>query len=67
MNRKRKINAIFNKRLKKMNAKKHSSSTKPKYVSKAERAKLELEAAQQAEQSVEELSVDTQSEEIVTS
>ena len=66
MNRKRKINAIFNKRLKKMNAKKHSS-TKPKYVSKAERAKLELEAAQQAEQSVEELSVDTQSEEIVTS
>jgi hypothetical protein len=40
MNRKKKINSILKKKLKKANAKLHSSN-KPKYVSKAERAKLE--------------------------
>jgi len=40
MNRKRKINAILKKKVKKMNAKKHHDN-KPKYISKAERAKLE--------------------------
>ncbi|MGF1757047.1 DUF2986 domain-containing protein [Photobacterium sagamiensis] len=47
MNRKKKVNEILNKRLKKSNAKLHSSN-KPRYISKAERAKMELEAAQQA-------------------
>jgi hypothetical protein len=40
MNRKKKINSILKKKLKKANAKLHTSN-KPKYVSKAERAKLE--------------------------
>ncbi len=40
MNRKKKINNILKKKLKKANAKLHNSN-KPKYVSKAERAKLE--------------------------
>ncbi len=42
MNRKKKINNTLKKKLKKMNAKLHTSN-KPRYVSKAERAKLELE------------------------
>ena len=41
MNRKRKINAILNKKIKKMNAKKHHHN-KPKNISKADRAQLEL-------------------------
>ncbi len=45
MNRKKKINQILKKKLKKQNAKLHKSS-KPRYVSKAERAKLEAEEAQ---------------------
>jgi len=45
MNRKKKINSILKKKVKKMNAKLHSSN-KPKYISKAERAKLELEEEQ---------------------
>lgn len=47
MNRKRKINDILKKKIKKMNAKMHHNS-KPKYVSKAERAKLELEQQNQS-------------------
>ena len=43
MNRKRKINAILKKKQKKINAKLHHNN-KPAYVSKAERAKLELAA-----------------------
>jgi hypothetical protein len=43
MNRKKKINATLKSRLKRANAKMHTSN-KPKYVSKAERAKLEAEA-----------------------
>lgn len=45
MNRKKKMNSILKKKVKKMNAKLHTSN-KPKYVSKAERAKL----AEQEEQ-----------------
>ncbi|OEF27618.1 DUF2986 domain-containing protein [Vibrio rumoiensis] len=47
MNRKKKINSILKKRLKQQNAKLHSSN-KPKYISKAERARMEEEQAQQA-------------------
>lgn len=43
MNRKKKINETLKKKLKKKNAKLHHSN-KPRYISKAERAKMELEA-----------------------
>ncbi|MDG3088529.1 DUF2986 domain-containing protein [Vibrio hannami] len=46
MNRKKKINQILKNKQKKRNAKLHKSN-KPKYISKAEREKMELEAAQQ--------------------
>jgi hypothetical protein len=46
MNRKKKINSILKKRLKKMNAKANPSN-KPKYISKAERAKLAAQENQQ--------------------
>jgi len=42
MNRKKKINSILKKRLKKINAK-SAPTNKTKYISKAERAKLEAE------------------------
>lgn len=42
MNRKKKINSILKAKLKKKNAKLHKSN-KPRYISKAERAKLESE------------------------
>lgn len=42
MNRKKKMNQALNSKLKKANAKLHTSN-KPKYISKAERAKLEIE------------------------
>jgi len=42
MNRKKKINNTLKKKLKKANAKLHTSN-KPRYISKAERAKLEEE------------------------
>lgn len=48
MNRKKKINEALKKRQKKTNAKLHRSN-KPRYISKADRAKMEAEA-QQAEQ-----------------
>ncbi|HBV75984.1 MULTISPECIES: DUF2986 domain-containing protein [Vibrio] len=47
MNRKKKINSILKKRLKQQNAKLHSTN-KPKYISKADRAKMEEDLAQQA-------------------
>jgi hypothetical protein len=47
MNRKKKINQILKKRLKQANVKLQTSN-KPRYVSKADRAKMDLEAAQQA-------------------
>jgi dolichyl-phosphate-mannose--protein O-mannosyl transferase len=43
MNRKKKINQSLKKRVKKTNAKLHTSN-KPKYVSKAERAKISAES-----------------------
>lgn len=46
MNRKKKINSILKKKVKKANAKLHTSN-KPKYVSKAERAKLAEEDSSQ--------------------
>ena len=49
MNRKKKINNTLKKKLKKANAKLHTSN-KPKYVSKAEREKLAL-AEQEAKAS----------------
>ncbi|TYK65643.1 DUF2986 domain-containing protein [Colwellia echini] len=42
MNRKKKMNNILKKKVKKSNAKLHTSN-KPKYVSKAERARLAAE------------------------
>jgi hypothetical protein len=42
MNRKKKINSILKKKVKKMNSKLHTSN-KPKYISKAEREKMALE------------------------
>jgi len=44
MNRKRKINAILNKKIKKMNSKLQHNN-KPRYISKAERAELEAAEA----------------------
>ncbi|UXI02494.1 DUF2986 domain-containing protein [Photobacterium sp. TY1-4] len=43
MNRKKKINEALKKRQKKQNAKLHRSN-KPRYISKAERAKMDAEA-----------------------
>ncbi|MGR5469871.1 DUF2986 domain-containing protein, partial [Vibrio astriarenae] len=42
MNRKKKINQILKSKLKKQNSKLHKSN-KPRYISKAERAKMEAE------------------------
>jgi hypothetical protein len=50
MNRKKKVNQILKKRLKQANAKLQTSN-KPRYISKADRAKMELEAAQQTSES----------------
>ncbi|MDA7746996.1 DUF2986 domain-containing protein [Psychromonas sp.] len=50
MNRKKKINSILQKRLKKINAK-IAPNSKPKYISKAERAKLAEQEAEQNTQS----------------
>ncbi|OBT07960.1 DUF2986 domain-containing protein [Vibrio sp. UCD-FRSSP16_10] len=44
MNRKKKINQILKKKIKQHNSKLHTSN-KPKYISKADRAKAEQEAA----------------------
>ena len=45
MNRKKKINETLKKKQKKANAKLHKSN-KPKYISKAERAKMDAEKAE---------------------
>lgn len=47
MNRKKKINQIYKSRMKKQNAKLHSSN-KPRYISKADREKMEAEQAAEA-------------------
>lgn len=46
MNRRKKVNQILKKRAKKANDKQNPKS-KPRYISKAERAKLEQEASEQ--------------------
>ncbi|KAE8177284.1 DUF2986 domain-containing protein [Photobacterium carnosum] len=60
MNRKKKINETLKKRIKKANAK-LNKSTKPRYISKAERATLDDEAALVTE------TVDATSETIIDS
>lgn len=47
MNRRKKIKQLLEAHAKKANAKLAPKSSKPKYVSKADRAKLEAEAAQE--------------------
>lgn len=55
MNRKKKVVSTLKKKAKKANAKLAPSSTKPRYISKAERAKLALEAETiQQQESVQE-------------
>ena len=54
MNRKKKISNIWNKKLKK--AKSHlnpkANNNKPKYISKADRAKMEAEAAASSNEAI---------------
>ncbi|MDV6250110.1 DUF2986 domain-containing protein [Vibrio sp. EA2] len=50
MNRKKKINQILKSKQKKQNAKLHKSN-KPRYISKAERAKMEAEEQDQLAES----------------
>ncbi|SIS59073.1 DUF2986 domain-containing protein [Neptunomonas antarctica] len=59
MNRKKKLNEIHTKRVKKANSKLHSTS-KPRYISKEERAKIESQVAEnsEAENSAEESSAE---------
>ena len=45
MNRRKKIKDIYDKRIKQANLKANPKKAKPKYISKAERAKMEAEAA----------------------
>ncbi|UTV98022.1 DUF2986 domain-containing protein [Marinomonas rhizomae] len=45
MNRRKKIKDIYDKRMKQANLKVNPKKSKPKYISKAERAKMEAEAA----------------------
>ncbi|RBW46561.1 DUF2986 domain-containing protein [Psychromonas sp. B3M02] len=52
MNRKKKINSILKKRMKKINAK-NAPASKEKYISKAERAKLEAQQATEVNDNVE--------------
>ncbi|EJL6721316.1 TPA: DUF2986 domain-containing protein [Vibrio alginolyticus] len=52
MNRKKKINQILKAKQKKHNAKLHKSN-KPRYISKAERAKMEAEEQNQASEHTE--------------
>lgn len=68
MNRKKKINETLKKRMKKANAKLHKSN-KPRYISKAERAKLDAEAAQQvsAEENISPSESETMSTETTVS
>lgn len=49
MNRRKKIKDIYDKRMKQANLKVNPKKAKPKYISKAERAKMEAEAAANAE------------------
>ncbi|WP_439146454.1 DUF2986 domain-containing protein [Vibrio sp.] len=57
MNRKKKINQILKKRQKQANSKLHGSN-KPRYISKADRAKMEAEEQAKAAQEQVEGTVD---------
>ncbi|WP_333917979.1 DUF2986 domain-containing protein [Vibrio crassostreae] len=57
MNRKKKINQILKKKQKQANSKLHSSN-KPRYISKADRAKMEAEEQAKAAQEHDEGSVE---------
>lgn len=61
MNRKKKVKETLLKKHKKMNSKIHRSN-KPRYISKAERAKMEAEAAAENQQVPEETATEEQSE-----
>lgn len=61
MNRKKKINDILKKKMKKQNAKLHSSN-KPRYISKADRAKMEAEEAAKNENTATESATDNNAE-----
>lgn len=65
MNRKKKINQILKKKQKKANAKLHRSN-KPRYISKAERAKMEAEEQQAVEAQTETNLEDATNEAAVT-
>ncbi|MBJ7553240.1 DUF2986 domain-containing protein [Marinomonas spartinae] len=58
MNRRKKIKAILTKRSKQANRKANPPKAKPKYLSKAERARLETEATENQASSIE--TIDTQ-------
>lgn len=58
MNRRKKIKAILTKRNKQANRKTNPPKAKPKYLSKAERARLETEATENQTSSIE--TIDTQ-------
>ena len=62
MNRKRKMNAILDSKIKKQNAK-LSKVVKPKYVSKAERARLAVLALEETTVTQSDTQLDKQSEE----
>lgn len=47
MNRRKKIKDIYDKRMKQANLKSNPKKAKPKYISKAERAKMEADANNQ--------------------
>ena len=53
MNRRKKIKQLLEAHAKKANAKLAPKSNKPKYISKADRVKLEAEAAQEPVTSIE--------------
>jgi hypothetical protein len=54
MNRQKKLQQLFNEKSRKANAKLAPKSNKPKYISKADRLKMEAEASQQPSLSTEE-------------
>ncbi len=62
MNRKKRINQILKAKQKKANAKLHNSN-KPRYISKAERAKMEAEEQHEAPNEAQEaVSVDAENQ-----
>ncbi len=54
MNRQKKLQQLFKEKSRKANAKLAPKSNKPKYISKADRLKMEVEASQEPSLSTEE-------------